>query len=394
MAHVSVGAVGGGPPHAVDPVGGIAPAGAGWTWEWWIGADDRWRVPAHEVAVRQSRVGGAPVVETAMRVPGGDALERVYGVAGAGDPLVIEIENRSPAPFAVAFVVRGARRVAVDGSQVHIDDAFVLSTSRPPSRWARTVGDPVLLPVTTGRAEVGPFASVRDRSGRLEVAFLHPVAHRTTLRAVLTRGRDGSARDPATLPDVATVVGGWARLLDHGMRVEVPDDSIAARIRAARSEVLLRAHARLPGPLVVAALEDWGFDAEAGAAWRRLGIRDRRRAATRPEPSSWRDAARLADDAAFLVAARRLLVDDRPGTRDVTLLAEWPAAWRGLPLEVRDAPVAGGTLSFAIRWHGARPALLWDAPGGVTITVPVLDPHWTSSVPRGEALLAPVEGAA
>jgi hypothetical protein len=145
---------------------------------------------------------------------------------------------------------------------------------------------------------------------------------------------------------------------------------------------------------VVAALEDWGFDAEAGAAWRRLGIRDRRRAATRPEPSSWRDAARLADDAAFLVAARRLLVDDRPGTRDVTLLAEWPAAWRGLPLEVRDAPVAGGTLSFAIRWHGARPALLWDAPGGVTITVPVLDPHWTSSVPRGEALLAPVEGAA
>ena len=51
----------------------------------WIGADDRWRIPANEVAVRQHRIADAPVVETAMRVPSGDALHRVYGVAGDGD---------------------------------------------------------------------------------------------------------------------------------------------------------------------------------------------------------------------------------------------------------------------------------------------------------------------
>ncbi len=53
-----------------------------------------------------------------------------------------------------------------------------------------------------------------------------------------------------------------------------------------------------------------------------------------------------------------------------------------------------GRLSFAVRWHGARPALLWDlaAPEGagpVLLTCPGLDPTWRSTDPRGEALLAP-----
>src|SRR4029079_3624259 len=100
---ISVGTLGGGVPALVDPVGTVQPPGAGWTLEWWIGADDRWRLPPSEVAVRQQRVGDAPVVETSMRVPSGDAVQRVYGAAGEGAPIAIEVENASPAPFVLAL---------------------------------------------------------------------------------------------------------------------------------------------------------------------------------------------------------------------------------------------------------------------------------------------------
>ena len=51
-------------------------------------------------------------------------------------------------------------------------------------------------------------------------------------------------------------------------------------------------------------------------------------------------------------------------------------------------PLRCGTLSFAVRWHGARPALLWDAPKGVELRASALDPAWSSNEPVGETLLA------
>ena len=70
-----------------------------------------------------------------------------------------------------------------------------------------------------------------------------------------------------------------------------------------------------------------------------------------------------------------------------------PEAWRGQPLEVHEAPTAVGRLSFALRWHGRRPAILWDlathpGSGRVRIGAPTLDPSWTSEERHGEALLA------
>ena len=34
--------------------------------------------------------------------------------------------------------------------------------------------------------------------------------------------------------------------------------------------------------------------------------------------------------------------------------------WLGQAIEVHRAPTHAGELSFAVRWHGARPALLWE----------------------------------
>jgi hypothetical protein len=385
---ISVGVAGDGAPGLLDPVGTFAPAGAAWRLEWWIGADDRWRVPANEVSVRQRRLDDSPVVETAMRVPGGDAVERVYAVAEPGHPVVVEIENASPAAFVVAFAIRGATRVSVDGAAAAVDTAFVLRTPRAPSRWARTVGTPVLLPVSTGAATDSSFGSVRDRAGRLEVALLHPVAHRTTLRAALTGSRNAPAVDPRALPAAATVARGWRRLLERGLRTDLPDPAVSARISAARAEVLLRAQSRVPPAPVVAALEDWGFDTEFDAAWRRLSGRDRRSAAQRPAPARWSDISALTDDADFLLAVRRLLVDDRPEAgAPIALLRDLPAPWRGQDLAVRDAPVRGGCCSYAVRWHGERAALLWEAPEGSLLTAPGLDPTWSTRLARGEALL-------
>ena len=81
-APTRVGVLGSAHQALVDDRGAITPDGARWQLDWWIGADDRWHVPAREAAVRQALVGGAPVVETTLRVPGGDAVHRAYGVGG------------------------------------------------------------------------------------------------------------------------------------------------------------------------------------------------------------------------------------------------------------------------------------------------------------------------
>ncbi|MCB0963541.1 MAG: hypothetical protein KDA98_09615, partial [Acidimicrobiales bacterium] len=75
---------------AVDPAGLVV--GDGWSLDWWVGAEDRWHVPAREAAVRQELVGDVPVVETRVRIPGGDAVARAYGVRaprGTGDEWVV-----------------------------------------------------------------------------------------------------------------------------------------------------------------------------------------------------------------------------------------------------------------------------------------------------------------
>ncbi|MDP9440951.1 MAG: hypothetical protein M3P34_01960, partial [Actinomycetota bacterium] len=93
----------------------------------------------------------------------------------------------------------------------------------------------------------------------------------------------------------------------------------------------------------------------------------------------------------FLSLVRNLLV--REVDAGLVLASMLPPEWRGQGLEVHDAPTHFGTLSFAVRWHGERPALLWDleqraGSGPVTLTAPGLDPEWSTTEPRGEALLS------
>jgi hypothetical protein len=99
----------------------------------------------------------------------------------------------------------------------------------------------------------------------------------------------------------------------------------------------------------------------------------------------------------LLTFVRNLLVRDLAGADGVTELAlcsMLPDAWLGQGIEVHDAPTHAGRLSFAVRWHGERPALLWELEphegARARVTVPGLDPSWSSTELAGEALLAPV----
>lgn len=76
--------------------------------------------------------------------------------------------------------------------------------------------------------------------------------------------------------------------------------------------------------------------------------------------------------------------------------AGWTPAWAGQPVEVHALPSRWGPVSWALRWHGARPALLWEVHGwdgrdtgaGVAVTTPALDAGWSDHGRRGDALLA------
>jgi len=397
IEHDYIGAVGGRHQAVVDEYGSVRPDRYGWWLDWWIGADDRWHVPASEVAVRRTLRDGLPVVETAMRVPGGDAVHRAYGVGGPGDLAVVEIENASPAPFVGAFVVRGARDFTWREGSLLVDRLPVLTPARSPSRWAATRDGRIQMVVTGGGASPDVPGPLHDRGARLDVALLYPVPHRTRIRLALTLGRSLEIAAPDELPGADDVVRGWERQLERACRVEVPDEQLTRQIRGARAALLLAASRTHVDGETVAALEAWGFDEEAADAWPRLGRREQKRAAQRGQEaaggapataSGWPEVRTLAatGDPSFLLSVRALLVRDRGGGH-LEVVPEWPSEWRGLGLEVHDAPTRAGLVSFAVRWHGERPALLWSVPAGAHLRAPGLDASWETDDENGEALL-------
>ena len=346
--------------------------------EWWVGADDGWHIPAEDTTTRHRRPSAAPVFETAVRVPGGDVVQRVFGVAtpsGKG-AVVAEVENTSRVACSIAVVVktRGGGVGRLGGATLELGGERRLQLSRRPRLWA--AGDDVREVVCSGRAR--DDTEPAWQSG-VDVALLVPGPPRTTFRVVHTV----EELDPLELPSAEAVTRGCEQQLDRAMRTELPEP-FQSQIDAARADLLLSS----PSSDVVAALEDWGFDDEAVSAWGQLGFRERRgaRRRSRSEVSINALAETRDDPARFLLAMRELLVHE--DSRDVALLPGFPAEWLGQHLAVHDAPLHRGRLSFAVRWHGARPALLWDAPTGVALRAPALDATWSSSHPVGESLLA------
>ena len=191
--------------------------------DWHIAADDRWHDPSTEPSVRQTRRAGVPVIETRLRIPGGDAIQRVYSVADAGGLVVIEITNESTLPIAVAFT-----------------RPDVISSRTPSPRGAQGI-------------EL-PAGSV-----------VFPVAHGSTLRvalgaAMLVANAVANATsnvDVERLPSFEQLQKGWLKAVEQAGYVIVPEGAVAPLVARLRSDALI-----LSGHEI----EDWAIGAGGDCA--------------------------------------------------------------------------------------------------------------------------------
>ena len=254
----------------VDGAGVVAPQGCGWVLDWWIGAEDRWHHPSVETTVRQHSVGGTPVRETALRVPGGDIVQRSAGVVAEavghrGAAVVVEFENRSAVPVALALVVRplaiggdapsgpGGRIVTagVSGAVVRVDGLPAVVLDRPAARAAagRCRDDAPGGTVATRLAAADdglPPLSIEDRDGVAELAVVVALAHTATVRVLipgpdlagaLDRVPDGEVLWSA--PPSESVVAGWERHLEALPEVRLGDPAWVDSVRRASSLLLV-----------------------------------------------------------------------------------------------------------------------------------------------------------
>lgn len=355
---------------------------------WHVAADDRWHTPSVEPSVRQVLLDGTPVVETRVRIPNGAAVQRVWSVADDGGLTVIEVENDSPLPIAVAFT------------------RCDLLSARPPTQM--------------------PLEGIELPAG--SVAF--PVGHHSTVTVALAHDGRGPGTLPARLPPALQVARGWLAMCERAGRFVLPDHVLVAAATTARCALALGGPVDPrddPAAFLVGVgqLVRMGEDA---APW----LSDVAHAAERVARTArcggdWLagaalDAAGAAFDAAGdrraagdLAAMRaRLTIDPAlpPDPPDGITGVAWlerrladpagrllagglPAPWLGATVEAYGLPVGNGaTVSYAVRWHGARPAILWEVVGGaVTLTAPVVAPAWSSSASSGEALWPAPPGA-
>jgi hypothetical protein len=86
------------------------------------------------------------------------------------------------------------------------------------------------------------------------------------------------------------------------------------------------------------------------------------------------------------------------GSSAVSILPGFNESMLGQPIDVRNLPTPFGRLSYALRWHGERPAVLWECvaihddqdPSALQLAAPMFG-DWSGAGGRGETLLsAPV----
>ncbi len=289
-------------PARVDGGGLVMPHGASWSVDWWIGADDRWHLPAREPSVRQRRVGYGPVIETALRVPSGDVTHTAYPVmAGGRTVTVIEIYNDSPVPVALALAVRPydvngevgnavEPALALDGATLTVGGQVALVLPRPPNEAGAAADVDLLAKVTAGESLnwPGPVSGPEANA-----VCLYPLPHKTSLRFAIP-GPSGATVAVDRLTDAAASARGWTAIVERAARFEFPDPGITELAGAARARLLLEAE-RLGGRVLAAepgsgitlqALAAGGHQVECGWALDALGRSFPARLSADPMPSA------------------------------------------------------------------------------------------------------------
>ncbi|MGD9754698.1 MAG: hypothetical protein AB7W59_27220 [Acidimicrobiia bacterium] len=338
---------------------------------WWAGVGDRWHRPSDEVAIRQLRRRGTPVLDTAWRVAGGDVRAETYGAMVAGrEWIVLDLHNATRVPITLALVVqdgrddvgtggdgaaRGRPSWQLAGPVLHGPGGggALLVTGRPADAWCEAADPDELLDRLAGGRTVdfdpgAGAAGVSASGGAACVAVVLALTHGSSLRVLAApdplpeaAAAGGVARasaapvDPSRAPAAEAVARGWQQQLGTGCRVDTGDDGATTELTAARAQLLLRPPSgRLDGSADAAALAALGHDREAAMHL------DPALAATIGKPL-------LADDARRLLVAVADVVRWSP---DAVTLAE-PllasavslAAWAAPGGPAAGARVSGGS---------------------------------------------------
>ncbi len=368
----------------VTEFGSLLPADGSAELDWFIAADDRWYVPRTEATTRQKWYAGYPVAETRVKIPSGDMIQRIYSVADLGGMTIMEFENDSTLPVAVAVTRR---------------DVF---TTREPA-----TNPPVGIEL--------PADSI-----------VIPVGHKSTSRIALAHSNPASGRLPEDTPNHQAVVRGWEKACDAASRFNVPDHTIVAGVSRVRSDLLLGVGVDDDAAIELARLGEKYSDSIVDvveAVQRRLKAEKRAKVLQWDTPHVLASAARacvlLGDElAAGDIGAAWLRMADRPvgelpievpaGLQSIawaeSLLAQGspsggecrvlphgiPEPWWGASFEAHG--ITGDpfrTISYAVRWHGPRPAILWEVTGAPGLVLS--HGEWASTDATGETLLdAPV----
>lgn len=506
VAGFPVGLSGHSPVATVDGRGAVSPAATdadpGKQLEWWVGDVESWHRPTRTIT-RQQLVRQAPVVESRVKVAGGDVIVQVgvAGPAGGGPAGVLsELENQTPVPIAVAVVAGPHQGATWDGTNLRMGELTVV-LERAPAQLLHAP-DRSSLAGLLGSPNDSEVEAPRPGTDLAEgwTALVIPVAHTRRIRWVLQRGGDAGLD---RFPSLEQVVDGWAVHRDHrpfrrrgvtdtdderfdvaltqlelhpwspdwsdarlgahvgaALRVGAPLDVDAALRELVRrlpptprkARRLLRGdddalesildvvdgvlsiwRAGVPAALLdpatvglAGALAALG-EAPLGARWE-LALRSRAAGAQllaalghqaaaegfagaiRPESS-----ADPFDEAPVGVDALGAVIDadgrwDPVGSSQslisavdghlsagstIEVFGGWEPSAMGASIEIEGVPTAWGRAGVGLRWHGDRPALLWELEpwddgrdlGEPVWTAPVLDPAWRGYGNRGEALL-------
>lgn len=441
-----------GPLAVVDEHGRLQTIDRRWSFEWAVGAGDRWRIAHETPGTRRHRVDDAPVYETRLRISGGDVVARVAAANdGVSRVLVVEFENLSSEAVSVALLGRA------NGGEVSAARDSVSLDAQPwilPERQAGGVVAACGARNPWSEIRSGPGAEpVSVRGGEVSAGLVMALPHRQSVKVQVVV--EGGV--PARSASPTEIASGWSSVIADALSVDVADADIGTAWRRILGDLVVQAGSYDPRSAAEAApvLDIAGLDGEADraratvvaaveagrlegraavAGLRALASRDLRigrpsgldeladvlvasaRGSLDAETArllAWAleaKAPRAAADARGLAASIKPGVEFQPATpaaaaassvlsplardsrRDrINLLVDVPHEWLGRPVDIRGFGTLWGRVSFSVRWHGRRPALLWERTGGadrVELRCAGLDSSWSSVERRGETLLA------
>ena len=388
---------------------------------WFVAADDRWYRPSRETTVRQREVSGVPVIETRIKVPGGDAVQRVYGVADFGGAIVVEIYNDSSLPFAVAFdrgdiaAMREPSPTGVQGIDLPVGSVVFPVGHHATMRIAILIGDLERnlerkisaqelesLP-SFEQVERGWLAALRVAS-RVDVPEASWESILTTQRCKLLLAGGGETSDGVSSSGDDFV----DLILDRAERVKLGDkpeqwvdevalatESVIRRCAKNRDAKWFEDRAIVSAGMVLNRAGETRGQKDIAQAWSRVvsdaagagafsSLSDVGAAISRDHLASFSGVRQIAWVESQLVAQRRdNVIEICPRGID--------GAWLGANFECHRLVASPEHLiSFAVRWHGEKPALLWeiDGPPGARVAASAVDGTFSSTEMRGETLLS------